>query len=67
MSRSDPTERLGLSIPYGWWPAAPILKEIEAAGFTFVQVPSPPASVLSIPRQLIQQTRRSPVNRPTTR
>jgi sugar phosphate isomerase/epimerase len=42
--------RLGLSIPYDWWPAAPILKEIEAAGFSFVQVPSPPPSVLVLPR-----------------
>jgi sugar phosphate isomerase/epimerase len=42
--------RLGLSIPYDWWPAAPILKEIEAAGFRYVQVPSPPASVLVHPR-----------------
>jgi sugar phosphate isomerase/epimerase len=47
---SDPTERLGLSIPYDWWPAAPIVKEIEAAGFHFVQVPSPPPSVLTVPR-----------------
>ena len=46
MPASDPTDRLGLSIPYDWWPAAPILKEIEAAGFSFVQVPSPPPSVL---------------------
>jgi sugar phosphate isomerase/epimerase len=50
MAQRDPTERLGLSIPYDWWPAAPILKEIEAAGFSFVQVPSPPASVLEHPR-----------------
>jgi sugar phosphate isomerase/epimerase len=50
MTRNDPTERLGLSIPYDWWPAAPILKEIEAAGFSFVQVPSPPPSVLTVPR-----------------
>jgi sugar phosphate isomerase/epimerase len=50
MSLSDPKERLGLSIPYGWWPAAPMLKEIEAAGFSFVQVPSPPSSVLEHPR-----------------
>lgn len=50
MARSDPTERLGLSIPYDWWPAAPILKEIEAAGFRYVQVPSPPPSVLTVPR-----------------
>jgi sugar phosphate isomerase/epimerase len=50
MPLSDPTDRLGLSIPYDWWPAAPILKEIEAAGFSFVQVPSPPSSVLEHPR-----------------
>jgi sugar phosphate isomerase/epimerase len=42
--------RLGLSIPYDWWPAAAIVKEIEAAGFRFIQVPSPPASVLISPR-----------------
>ena len=46
--------RFGLNVPYEWWPAAPLLKEIEAAGFRFVQVPSPPASVLSVPRQLIR-------------
>jgi sugar phosphate isomerase/epimerase len=50
MPQSDPTERLGLSIPYDWWPGAPILKEIEAAGFRSVQVPSPPPSVLIHPR-----------------
>ncbi len=50
MPSSDPTDRLGLSVPYDWWPAAPILKEIEAAGFSFVQVPSPPPSVLTVPR-----------------
>jgi sugar phosphate isomerase/epimerase len=50
MPRSDPTERLGLSIPYDWWPAAPIVKEIEAAGFASVQIPSPPPSVLVSPR-----------------
>jgi sugar phosphate isomerase/epimerase len=46
MPVSDPTKRLGLSIPYDWWPAAAMLKEIEAAGFSSVQVPSPPQSVL---------------------
>jgi sugar phosphate isomerase/epimerase len=50
MPQNDPTERLGLSIPYDWWPAAPIVKEIEAAGFRFVQIPSPPPSVLIHPR-----------------
>ena len=42
--------RLGLNVPYEWWPSAPSLKEIEAAGFAWVQIPSPPASVLSHPR-----------------
>ncbi len=50
MTPRDPTDRLGLSIPYDWWPAAPILKEIEAAGFSFVQVPSPPPTVLEQPK-----------------
>jgi sugar phosphate isomerase/epimerase len=50
MPLSDPTKRLGLSVPYEWWPAAPLLKEIEAAGFAWVQIPSPPASVLTQPR-----------------
>ena len=50
MPRKDPTDRLGLSVPYDWWPAAPLLKEIEAAGFGFVQIPSPPPSVLEQPR-----------------
>jgi sugar phosphate isomerase/epimerase len=50
MQANDPLQRLGLSIPYDWWPAAPILKEIEAAGFAYVQVPSPPPSVLVNPK-----------------
>jgi sugar phosphate isomerase/epimerase len=54
MPSGDPTERLGLSVPYDWWPAAPILKEMEAAGFRFVQVPSPPPSVLVSPRESIR-------------
>ncbi len=54
MPENDPTQRLGLSVPYDWWPSAPILKEMEAAGFRFVQVPSPPASVLRTPRLLIR-------------
>ncbi len=42
--------RLGLNVPYEWWPAPPLLKEIEAAGFTSVQAPAPPPSVLADPR-----------------
>ena len=50
MEQSPSVDRLGLNIPHEWWPAAPILKQIEAAGFGWVQVPSPPHSVLASPR-----------------
>jgi sugar phosphate isomerase/epimerase len=46
-----PTARLGLSVPHEWWPSAPLLKSYEAAGFGWVQLHSPPVSVLSVPRQ----------------
>jgi sugar phosphate isomerase/epimerase len=39
--------RLGLSVPHEWWPSMPLLKAYEAAGFTWVQLHSPPLSVLS--------------------
>ena len=51
MERTPSIARLGLSVPYEWWPSVPILKEIEAAGFGWVQIPSPPASVLTTPRE----------------
>jgi sugar phosphate isomerase/epimerase len=38
--------RLGLNVPAGWWPVAPLAKSFEAAGFAWAQVHSPPASVL---------------------
>jgi sugar phosphate isomerase/epimerase len=38
--------RLGLNVPNGWWPTAPMLKSLEAAGFAWVQVHTPPRSVL---------------------
>ncbi len=46
-------ERLGLNIPYEWFPTSPMLKEIEASGFGWVQLPSPPASVLGEARHCI--------------
>lgn len=42
--------RLGLNVPAGWWPSAPLLKAFEAAGFGWTQVHSPPPSVLATPR-----------------
>lgn len=50
--RRDPLGgRLGLSVPHEWWPSAALLKSFEAAGFGWVQLDSPPASVLTDPRQ----------------
>lgn len=50
----DPLERLhgrlGLSVPHDWWSASALLKSYEAAGFGWVQLHSPPTSVLSDPR-----------------
>jgi sugar phosphate isomerase/epimerase len=57
MARIAASSRLGLSVPYEWWPAAPMLKEIEAAGFRWVQVPAPPATVLESPRQAVRHAR----------
>lgn len=46
--------RLGLNVPYEWWPASPLLKEIEASGFGWVQIPPPPAQVLGEVRAAIR-------------
>ena len=37
---------LGLNVPAGWWPVAPLAKSFEAAGFAWVQVHTPPAAML---------------------
>lgn len=50
----DLAPRLGLNIPYEWWPTVPLLKEIEASGFAWVQLPSPPASVLGNLRNCLE-------------
>jgi sugar phosphate isomerase/epimerase len=42
--------RLGLNIPYEWWPSAPVLKALEAAGFAWVQIAAPPVEMLADPR-----------------
>jgi sugar phosphate isomerase/epimerase len=46
--------RLGLNIPYEWWPGAAALKGIEAAGFAWVQVPAPPVRMLADPRHAVR-------------
>jgi len=49
--------RLGLNVPQDWWPAAPLVKSFEAAGFGWAQVPSPPAEVLTVPRDCAAHAR----------
>ena len=49
-SRRRLEHRIGLNVPYEWWPAATTLKAIEAAGFRWVQVATPPVEMLADPR-----------------
>ncbi|MFN8151646.1 MAG: sugar phosphate isomerase/epimerase [Solirubrobacterales bacterium] len=49
--------RFGLSVPTEWWPARPLMKEIEAAGFGWVQLPAPPESVLLDTRSCVRHAR----------
>jgi sugar phosphate isomerase/epimerase len=49
-SRRRLDHRLGLNVPYEWWPGAVTLKAIEAAGFRWVQVAAPPVEMLADPR-----------------
>ena len=46
--------RLGLNVPYEWWPGAAALKGIEAAGFAWVQVAAPPVGMLADPRHAVR-------------
>jgi sugar phosphate isomerase/epimerase len=39
--------RLGLNVPYEWWPAPDLVHRIAAAGFVWVQVPAPPLEVMT--------------------
>jgi len=50
-------ERLGLNVPYEWWPSAAALKAIEAAGFGWVQVAAPPVEMLADPRHGVRHAR----------
>jgi sugar phosphate isomerase/epimerase len=46
--------RLGLNVPYEWWPRAAALKAIEATGFKWIQVASPPVEMLAEPRHVVR-------------
>ena len=39
--------RLGLTVPHEWWAAPALVKSFEAAGFGWVQIDAPPASILA--------------------
>jgi sugar phosphate isomerase/epimerase len=45
--------RLGLTVPHEWWPAPPLVKSFEAAGFGWVQVEAPPAPLLAAAKHRI--------------
>ena len=45
-SAPDIATRLGVDVPRGWWSTAPLLKGLEAAGFAWVQVHTPPREIL---------------------
>jgi sugar phosphate isomerase/epimerase len=52
--RASLERRLGLNIPYEWWPAAATLKALEASGFSWVQVAAPPVEMLADPRHAVR-------------
>ena len=54
---TTPEDRIGLNVPYEWWPSRAMLEEIETAGFRFIQLPAPPATVLSDTRSCIRHAR----------
>ncbi len=49
-------DRLGLNVPYEWWPRAAALKAIEATGFEWIQVASPPIEMLADPRHVVRHS-----------
>jgi sugar phosphate isomerase/epimerase len=49
-SRRSLEHRIGLNIPYEWFPGPATLKALEAAGFRWVQVAAPPVEMLADPR-----------------
>jgi sugar phosphate isomerase/epimerase len=52
--RQELSRRLGLDVPAGWWPTAPMLKGIEAAGFSWVQIRTPPRDMLCERERLLR-------------
>ena len=55
-SSASVEDRLGLNIPYEWWPSAAALKGLEAAGFAWIQTASPPVEMLADPRHCVRHS-----------
>jgi len=56
-SRSVLAGRLGLNFPKDFWPVGPVVKGYEAAGFAWVQVHTPPRSVLCEMEPILRHAR----------
>ena len=54
IEREELSRRLGVDVPRGWWPTAPMLKGMEAAGFGWVQVRTPPRAMLCDRERLLR-------------
>jgi sugar phosphate isomerase/epimerase len=54
VGRQELSRRLGLNVPKGWFPTAPMLKGLEAAGFMWVQVHAPPRDMLCDRERLLR-------------
>ena len=55
---ADAAARLGLNVPVGWWPVAPLAKSFEAADFGWLQVHTPPREMLCEPARAAQHAAR---------
>jgi sugar phosphate isomerase/epimerase len=54
VDRQSLSKRLGADVPAGWWPTAPMYKGLEAAGFSWVQVRTPPRAMLCDRERLLR-------------
>ena len=65
-THDDLSQRLGLTVPQDWWASAPLVKSIEAAGFSWVQVHAPPPALLADPRSCARHAGRLRASLETT-
>lgn len=55
--RASLAGRLGLNLPKDFWPVGPVVKGYEAAGFSWIQVHTPPRSVLGEMESILRHAR----------